>query len=277
MTQEQIQVTEIQALRMPAIAIRGLVMFPKMVLHFDVARQKSILALNQAMKGNQKIFLVTQKNSRVEEPGKEDLYTVGVVAKVKQILKAQGEAVRVVVEGKYRARMCELIRETPYYEVLCQEMPMEPVDENKQELVDAYMRVIKDLFEDYSYYAPKMPKELVINIIGSDDPIYLTEYLTQNLGFPLESKQQILEESNVRKRLELLSTLLHRESEVLKIEHSIAERVKDQVDRNQKEYYLREQLKAIHAELGDDDDPDQEIAQYYEKLRAMNPDEETKQ
>ena len=277
MTQEQIQVTEIQALRMPAIAIRGLVMFPKMVLHFDVARQKSILALNQAMKGNQKIFLVTQKNSRVEEPGKEDLYTVGVVAKVKQILKAQGEAVRVVVEGKYRARMCELIRETPYYEVLCQEMPMEPVDENKQELVDAYMRVIKDLFEDYSYYAPKMPKELVINIIGSDDPIYLTEYLTQNLGFPLESKQQILEESNVRKRLELLSTLLHRESEVLKIEHSIAERVKDQVDRNQKEYYLREQLKAIHAELGDDDDPDQEIAQYYEKLRAMNPDEETRQ
>ena len=156
-------------------------------------------------------------------------------------------------------------------------MPMEPVDENKQELVDAYMRVIKDLFEDYSYYAPKMPKELVINIIGSDDPIYLTEYLTQNLGFPLESKQQILEESNVRKRLELLSTLLHRESEVLKIEHSIAERVKDQVDRNQKEYYLREQLKAIHAELGDDDDPDQEIAQYYEKLRAMNPDEETRQ
>ena len=277
MTQEQIQVTEIQALRMPAIAIRGLVMFPKMVLHFDVARQKSILALNQAMKGNQKIFLATQKNSRVEEPGKEDLYTVGVVAKVKQILKAHGEAVRVVVEGKYRARMCELIRETPYYEVLCQEMPMEPVDENKQELVDAYMRVIKDLFEDYSYYAPKMPKELVINIIGSDDPIYLTEYLTQNLGFPLESKQQILEESNVRKRLELLSTLLHRESEVLKIEHSIAERVKDQVDRNQKEYYLREQLKAIHAELGDDDDPDQEIAQYYEKLRAMNPDEETKQ
>ena len=277
MTQEQIQATEIQALRMPAIAIRGLVMFPKMVLHFDVARQKSILALNQAMKGNQKIFLVTQKNSRVEEPGKEDLYTVGVVAKVKQILKAQGEAVRVVVEGKYRARMCELIRETPYYEVLCQEMPMEPVDENKQELVDAYMRVIKDLFEDYSYYAPKMPKELVINIIGSDDPIYLTEYLTQNLGFPLESKQQILEESNVRKRLELLSTLLHRESEVLKIEHSIAERVKDQVDRNQKEYYLREQLKAIHAELGDDDDPDQEIAQYYEKLRAMNPDEETRQ
>ncbi len=277
MTQEQIQVTEIQALRMPAIAIRGLVMFPKMVLHFDVARQKSILALNQAMKGNQKIFLVTQKNSRVEEPGKEDLYTVGVVAKVKQILKAQGEAVRVVVEGKYRARMCELIRETPYYEVLCQEMPMEPVDENKQELVDAYMRVIKDLFEDYSYYAPKMPKELVHqhHRFGRSD--LLTEYLTQNLGFPLESKQQIKEESNVRKRLELLSTLLHRESEVLKIEHSIAERVKDQVDRNQKEYYLREQLKAIHAELGDDDDPDQEIAQYYEKLRAMNPDEETKQ
>ena len=94
MTQEQIQVTEVQTLRLPAIAIRGLVMFPKMVLHFDVARQKSILALNKAMQGNQKIFLVTQKNSRIEHPKKEDLYTVGVVAKVKQILKAQGGIVR---------------------------------------------------------------------------------------------------------------------------------------------------------------------------------------
>lgn len=120
MTQEQIQVTEVQTLRLPAIAIRGLVMFPKMVLHFDVARQKSILALNKAMQGNQKIFLVTQKNSRIEHPKKEDLYTVGVVAKVKQILKAQGEVVRVVVEGVYRARMCELITDDPFYEVMCE-------------------------------------------------------------------------------------------------------------------------------------------------------------
>lgn len=275
MTQEQIQVTEVQTLRLPAIAIRGLVMFPKMVLHFDVARQKSILALNKAMQGNQKIFLVTQKNSRIEHPKKEDLYTVGVVAKVKQILKAQGEVVRVVVEGVYRARMCELITDDPFYEVMCEEMPMEPVQESKQMTIDAYMRIVKDLFEEYCYYAPKMPKDLIVNIIGSEDPVYVSEYLTQNLGFSLEDKQTILEESSIRKRLEILSTLLRKENEILSIERSIAERVKDQIDRNQKEYYLREQLKAIHAELGDDDEGDREIDKYREKLKEIHSDEET--
>lgn len=275
MTQEQIQVTHVQTLRLPAIAIRGLVMFPKMVLHFDVARQKSILALNRAMQGNQRIFLVTQKSSRVENPTKDDLYTVGVVAKVKQILKAQGEVVRVVVEGVYRARMCELIGEDPFYEVMCEELPMNPVEEGKQMTIDAYLRVVKDLFEEYCYYAPKMPKDLVVNIIGAEDPVYVSEYLAQNLGFSIEDKQMILEESSIRKRLELLSTLLRRENEILSIERSIAERVKEQVDRNQKEYYLREQLKAIHAELGDDEDSDNEIEKYRQKLKEIHPDEET--
>ena len=275
MTQEQIQMTEVQTLRLPTIAIRGLVMFPNMVLHFDVARQKSILALNRAMQGNQKIFLVTQKNSRVENPMKEDLYTVGVVAKVKQILKAQSESVRVVVEGQYRARMCELISTEPFYEAMCEEMPMLPVKEGKHLTVDAYLRVVKDLFEEYCFYAPKMPKDLVVNIIGAEDPVFVSEYLSQNLGFSLEDKQMILEESSIRKRLEMLSTLLRRENDILAIEHSIAERVKDQMDRNQKEYYLREQIKAIRAELGEDEDGDTEIEKYRTRLREIEPDEET--
>ena len=275
MTQEQIQMTEVQTLRLPTIAIRGLVMFPNMVLHFDVARQKSILALNRAMQGNQKIFLVTQKNSRVENPTKEDLYTVGVVAKVKQILKAQSESVRVVVEGQYRARMCELVSTEPFYEAMCEEMPMLPVKEDKHLTVDAYLRVVKDLFEEYCFYAPKMPKDLVVNIIGAEDPVFVSEYLSQNLGFSLEDKQMILEESSIRKRLEMLSTLLRRENDILAIEHSIAERVKDQMDRNQKEYYLREQIKAIRAELGEDEDGDTEIEKYRTRLREIEPDEET--
>ena len=275
MTQEQIEVNEEQILRLPAIAIRGLVMFPKMVLHFDVARKKSVLALNHAMKGNQKIFLVTQKNSRIENPEKDDLYSVGVVAKVKQILKAQGDTIRVVVEGIYRARMNELIRTDPFYEVMCTEMPMMPVEDAKQLTLDAYMGVVKDLFEEYCYYAPKMPKDLIINIIGSEDPIYVSEYLAQNLGFALEDKQQILEESSIRKRLEKLASLLRREAEILSIERTIAERVRDQVDKNQKEYYLREQLKAIHAELGDEEDEGNEIEAYRQKLKEINPDEET--
>lgn len=158
---------------------------------------------------------------------------------------------------------------------MCEEMPMEPVQESKQMTIDAYMRIVKDLFEEYCYYAPKMPKDLIVNIIGSEDPVYVSEYLTQNLGFSLEDKQTILEESSIRKRLEILSTLLRKENEILSIERSIAERVKDQIDRNQKEYYLREQLKAIHAELGDDDEGDREIDKYREKLKEIHPDEET--
>ena len=182
---------------------------------------------------------------------------------------------RVVVEGQYRARMCELVKDTPFYEVMCEEIPMLPVEQGKQVTIDAYMRVVKDLFEEYCYYAPKMPKELVVNIIGSEDPVYISEYLAQNLGFSIEDKQMILEESSIRKRMEILSSLLRRENEILSIERSIAERVKEQVDRNQKEYYLREQLKAIHAELGEDEDSDQEIEQYRQKLKEMAPDEET--
>ena len=276
MTQEQIQINQVQTLRLPAIAMRGLVMFPKMVLHFDVARKKSILALNQAMQWQPgKIFLVTQKNTRVENPGKDDLYTVGVVAKVKQILKAQSEVMRVVVEGQYRARMCELVKDTPFYEVMCEEIPMLPVEQGKQVTIDAYMRVVKDLFEEYCYYAPKMPKELVVNIIGSEDPVYISEYLAQNLGFSIEDKQMILEESSIRKRMEILSSLLRRENEILSHRAQHCRAGEGAGDRNQKEYYLREQLKAIHAELGEDEDSDQEIEQYRQKLKEMAPDEET--
>ena len=203
------------------------------------------------------------------------MYTVGVVAKVKQILKAQSESVRVVVEGQYRARMCELVSTEPFYEAMCEEMPMLLVKEGKHLTVDAYLRVVKDLFEEYCFYAPKMPKDLVVNIIGAEDPIFVSEYLSQNLGFSLEDKQMILEESSIRKRLEMLSTLLRRENDILAIEHSIAERVKDQMDRNQKEYYLREQIKAIRAELGEDEDGDTEIEKYRTRLREIEPDEET--
>ena len=152
---------------------------------------------------------------------------------------------------------------------------MLPVKEGKHLTVDAYLRVVKDLFEEYCFYAPKMPKDLVVNIIGAEDPVFVSEYLSQNLGFSLEDKQMILEESSIRKRLEMLSTLLRRENDILAIEHSIAERVKDQMDRNQKEYYLREQIKAIRAELGEDEDGDTEIEKYRTRLREIEPDEET--
>lgn len=261
--------------RMPVIAIRGLVLFPRMVLHFDVAREKSILALNHAIDNDRKIYLVAQKNVRTEEPTEDDLYKMGVVARIKQVLKAQGDLLRVVVEGTYRAKTIQIINDSPFYEVICEECPLKEITPAKVSTVDAYVRVVKELFDEYCYYAPKMPREMVVNVISSEDPVYISEYLAQNLPFSLENKQHILEESNVQKRLEYLAGLFRKENEVLSIEKDISERVREQVDRNQKEYYLREQLKAIHAELGDGDDDMEEIEVYREKLAACKLPEES--
>lgn len=261
--------------RMPVIAIRGLVLFPKMVLHFDVAREKSILALNHALQSDRKIYLAAQKNMTVEEPGEEDLYPVGVVARVKQVLKAQGDLLRVVVEGTYRARTVQVISDTPFYEAICEEYPMEEVPDGQEAAIDAAVRVVKDLFEEYCYYAPKMPRDLIVNAVTAEDPAYLAEYLAQNLPFSIEDKQALLEESGLQNRLERLAGLLKHENEVLQIERTISERVKEQMDRNQKEYYLREQIKAIQVELGEEETDEGEIEKYRARLAELKLPEET--
>lgn len=255
--------------RMPVIAIRGLVLFPKMVLHFDVAREKSVQAINYAIDHDRKIYLVAQKNPRTEEPSEEDLFKMGVVARIKQVLKAQGDLLRVVVEGTYRAKTIQIINDSPFYEVICEECPLKEIAASKTSSVDAYVRIVKDLFDEYCFYAPKMPREMVVNVASSEDPVYVSEYLTQNLPFGLEDKQRILEESNVQKRLEYLAGLFRKENEVLSIEKDISERVREQVDHNQREYYLREQLKAVHAELGDDENEIEEIEEYRNKLAKL--------
>ncbi|WP_101911070.1 endopeptidase La [Marasmitruncus massiliensis] len=270
------ELPEPQQDKMPMLVLRGLVLFPQMVLHFDVGRDKSILALNQVMSGDRKIFLVAQKNIRDDDPRADALYKVGVVAQVKQIVKSQGGTWRVLVEGMYRAKLLEVVGETPYFEGVVVPFPLKNSRNLKSAMCDALMRTIKDLFEEYCYLTPRMPRELVVNALVSEDPIHLAEYIAGNMQMEVEDKQAILSQSDPLKRLELLANVLESENEILSLEADIQEKVKGQIDKNQREYYLREQLKAISGELGEDD-PQEENQDYSEKIKKLKLEEETAQ
>ena len=253
---------------MPMIAMRGIVLFPKVVLHFDVGRKKSVAALSDAMKKDRLVFLSAQKDIKDEELQPNKIYDVGVVAEVRQVIKTGNDVMRILVEGKYRARLIEMVSEEPYFEARIQEYPLHSLRPRKSVLCDALMRTVKELFNEYCYLIPKMPKEIVVNALGTDDPVFLGEYLAGNLNLEVEDKQAILEESSYVKRLELLASVLENENSILNVEHDIFEKVKDQVDQNQREYYLREQLKAINEELGEGENVQEESDVYREKIAA---------
>ena len=255
--------------KMPMLALRGLVLFPNMVLHFDVGRPKSVLALNDVMTKNRKIFLVAQKDIRDDDPTAAQLFKVGVVAEVRQIVKTQNNSLRVMVEGLYRAKTVEVYKEEPFFKAVVEELPLRKPRILHTAMCDALMRTVKDLFEEYCYLSPKMPRELVTNVLMSDDPIYIAEYVAGNIPFHVEEKQKVLELSSPVRRLEYLAHLLESENEILALEHDIHEQVRDQIDKNQREYYLREQLKAISAELGESDNPIEEMENYASVITAL--------
>lgn len=262
----------LEPVKMPMLVLRGLVLFPEMVLHFDVGREKSILALNQVMSSNRQIFLVAQKDIRDDEPKADSIYKIGVVAQVKQIIKSQSGTWRVLVEGLYRAKMQEIVSEDPYFEAILTPFPLKPL-RKKTAMCDALMRTVKDLFEEYCYLTPRMPKELVVNALVSDDPVHLAEYIAENMQMETADKQTILSQSDPLKRLELLAHLLESENDILSLEQDIQEKVRGQIDKNQREYYLREQMKAISGELGEED-PQEETGEYYAKIEKLKLEKE---
>lgn len=262
-----------EQLTMPVLVLRGLVLFPQMVLHFDVGREKSILALNRVMEDDRKIFLVAQKNMNDADPAPESIYKVGVVAQVKQIIKTQTGMWRILVEGLYRAKMQEIVSLSPYYEAIVAPFPLKRPRNLNSPMSDALMRTVKDSFEEYCYLTPRMPKELVVNALITTDPIHLAEYIAGNMQLEVEDKQSILSQSDPLKRLELLANLLESENEILSLEADIQEKVKGQIDKSQREYYLREQLKAISGELGEED-PQEEVNEYYQRIHSLNLSEE---
>ena len=254
---------------LPVVALRGLVVFPNNVVHFEVGRAKSIAAIEAAMHGNSSVFLVAQKEMDVEEPGLRDLYTYGVVAEIRQVLRVSEELVKVLVEGKYRARLLELEDQGKYMQAVVRSASVKGISADKRPQTEALIRSLRDCFEEYLSFSPQISKDVVYNIVSSDSPLYLSEYMPANLLLKYEDKQAILNESTLLGRLEKLLVLLHQECEVLAIERDIDDKVNMQMDKGQREYYLREQLNVISEELGDTEDTRSEAEKYRQKVRAL--------
>ncbi|MBC8569554.1 endopeptidase La [Zongyangia hominis] len=263
--------------RMPMLALRGLVLFPNMILHFDVGREKSIAALNKAMNDDQYIYLVAQKDIRDDDPQDYEIYDVGVVAQIRQILKMPGDSLRVLVEGVYRGHTKEIVSTSPYLDAVVEKMPLNQTTKAGSVASQARMRTLKELFEEYCYLYAKVPKEIILNVLETEDPVYIVEYIAGNIMLKVEQKQKILEQSSALKRLDMLIKYLDQENKVLALEKDIYAKVKDQIDENQREYYLREQMRAISEELGEGEDVQTEVEDYQKKIAALEVDEESRE
>lgn len=261
---------------LPVLTLRGLAVFPYMVLHLDVGREKSIAAIEQAMVGNQEIFLVAQNDPKADEPHIEDIHEVGTIAKIKQILKLPGNNIRVLVEGLSRGRMLEYIKEDPYFEgkvEACRDPEMEKVNLEQEGL----MRSLLDLFDDYVKISSRLAPETLVSVSTVNDPGQLSDIIAANVLVKMEDKQDILDAIDITDRLERLYDILSREIEISRIERRIAGRVKKQIDKVQREYYLREQLKAIQKELGEYDSTIGEVEEYKSNLESANLPKEVKE
>ena len=259
---------------LPAIALRGLVVFPNNIVHFEVGRAKSIAAIEAAMHANSSIFLVAQKEMDVEEPQMRDLYAYGVIAEIKQVLRVSDDLVKVLVEGKTRARLLEL-NDGDFLQASVRPVPVRGIGADKRTQTEALVRSLKDCFEEYLSYSPQISKDVVYNIVSSDSPLFLSEYMPANLLLKYEDKQTILNESSLLGRLEKLLMLLRQECQVLEIERDLDDKVNASLDKGQREYYLREQMHIISEELGDSEDTRAEADTYRQKVLALKLDEES--
>ena len=259
---------------LPAIALRGLVVFPNNIVHFEVGRAKSIAAIEAAMHANSSIFLVAQKEMDVEEPQMRDLYAYGVIAEIKQVLRVSDDLVKVLVEGKTRARLLEL-NDGDFLQASVRPVPVRGIGADKRTQTEALVRSLKDCFEEYLSYSPQISKDVIYNIVSSDSPLFLSEYMPANLLLKYEDKQTILNESSLLGRLEKLLMLLRQECQVLEIERDLDDKVNASLDKGQREYYLREQMHIISEELGDSEDTRAEADTYRQKILALKLDEES--
>ena len=239
-----------KAVRIPLMALRGLMIFPHMVLHFDVGRPRSIAALEAAMLENQRIFLVAQHDAEVEEPGVEDICRVGTIAVVKQVLNLPGDSLRVLVEGQQRAVFKSAVQEDPYW--IADVLPIKDEAAEDDPTVQALMRTTHDFFDEYAKASMRVSPETLKSVKEVDAPDQLADVIAANVLTRLEDRQAILEEISVTARLETLCGILVREKELAGIEKQVQSRIRKQLEKNQKDYYLREQIRAIQEELGDD-------------------------
>lgn len=249
--------------KLPLLPLRGIIVFPYMIIHLDVGRNKSIAAIEEAMVRDRRIMLSAQKDAEIDEPKHEDIYEVGTVAEIRQLVKLPGGTMRVLVEGLHRGRITEYDEGSKFAEVIIEEYD-EKTDTSLE--MEALTRTVIHAFEQWVKLSKKIPPETLVSVAIIEDAGRLGDLIASHLNLKLEDKQALLSLVEVKARLEMLCGILAREMEVLEIERKISIRVRRQMEKIQKEYYLREQIKAIQKELGDKDDKTVEIEEYREKL-----------
>lgn len=249
---------------LPLIPLRGITIFPYMVLHFDVGREKSIVALEEAMLNGQEIFLVAQKDAKIEEPEEKDIYNIGTLCTIKQLLKLPGDTIRVLVEGISRAKIINYIETEPCYKAEIEVLKEKECIEDAK--CEALVRSLKEAFESYTKLSGNMPTETLMTLDDMESPGRFADTVSSYLMLKQDIKQDILEAFDVSKRIEKILVVINNELEILKLEKKIGVRVKNKIDKVQKEYYLREQLKAIQEELGEEDEDKKEINRYKNKI-----------
>ncbi|HBC29854.1 MAG TPA: endopeptidase La, partial [Clostridiales bacterium] len=261
---------------LPLIPIRGIGIFPNTVIHFDIGREKSINALEEAMLEDSDIFLTVQKVADLESPKEDDFYEVGVICKIKQMIKMPGDNIRVLVEGINRAKIASISQDDPYFEVALDEYIYDdslPMDDK----LEAMVRLTLNNFEEYALIYAKIAPDAVISLKEIKNPDKLADVVASYIYLKTNQKQALLEIFDPYKRLESINKLLAKEIKVLQIENEISELVKKQVSEFQKDYYLKEQMRAIQKELGEDEGTDYEVEEYLQKISKAHMPKEVKE
>ena len=248
---------------LPLLPLRGILVFPYMVIHLDVGREKSVQAIEEAMVNDRMIFLATQKEAQTDEPTVEDIYQVGTVAEVKQLLKLPGGTIRVLVEGIARAKINKYENLEPYFKVEIEQFS-EEFEKNAE--IEAFMRSLVYQFEQYVKLSKRIPPETVVSVVNLEEPGRLADIIASHLTLRIEDKQRMLEAIDIVERLEKLCGIVAKELEIVELERKISIRVRKQMEKTQKEYYLREQMKAIQKELGEKDERVAECEELREKI-----------
>lgn len=256
---------------MPVLPLRGLVIFPGMLIHFDVAREKSVNALYSAMGSDQRIFVVAQKDPAIDAPLKDDVFETGVVAKIVQLVKQPENMVRVVIEGQYRAEIKEYNADGEFISAIVE--PVKYIKDKTTVMNLALVRSVRNVFEEYLKYMPKMPSDILYKSQNAKNADDFSDFIAANIQAGFESKQRILATKDVTERLEFILDFLTNEVYLLKIERELTDKARAKIDESQKEYMLREQLQIIKSELGEDE-PDDEIREYEEKIKELKLPEE---
>lgn len=256
-------------IELPVIPLRGLVVFPDMVLHFDVGRRKSVEALKSAMHNNQRVFLVCQKDASVDDPGIDEIFEIGVVCNIKQMVRIpNSDNLRVVVEGVERGKIISVCQTKPFLS-----LSINILHSDYREIVEseelAYQRAVKKEFESYAAYLPKISNDVIAKVISIDESGALADFICSNTSIDYADKQSVLMELDPLDRLINLLVLLKKEVSTLEIETEIQEKVKEAIDKNQREYYLREEIKAITDALGESDNPLEEADEYRTKIKKL--------